>query len=128
MLKWLGKFVKHRLNFVNFCSCNEKWMKVGQISSNTLTKVNCIWQKFFGPSLLVLTKFHFILLLMNKLFCFNKISQLPITNIRIPKGLNYQPSVTKKKCFIIWNKSLKSFSSKVTQSSLQARSFRIREH
>ncbi len=26
-------------NFVNFCLCTEKWPKVGQLSSITLTKV-----------------------------------------------------------------------------------------
>jgi hypothetical protein len=47
LLKWLGNTVKYCLNFVNFCSCTEKWPKVGQLSSITLTKVHGIPRRFF---------------------------------------------------------------------------------
>ncbi len=46
LLKWTGKTVKYCLNFVNFLSCTEKWPKVGQILSITLTKVYNIPQRF----------------------------------------------------------------------------------
>jgi len=45
-LKWLGKTVKYCLNFVNFHSCTEKWPKVHQLLSITLTKVNGIPKRF----------------------------------------------------------------------------------
>ncbi len=45
-LKWLGKTVKYCHNFVNFCSCTEKWLKVGQLLSITLTKVYGIPWRF----------------------------------------------------------------------------------
>jgi hypothetical protein len=38
LLKWLRKTVKYCHNFVNFHSCTEKWLKVGQLLSITLTK------------------------------------------------------------------------------------------
>ncbi len=48
LLKWLGKTVKYCLNFINCCSCTEKWPKVGQLLSITLTKVYCIPKRFSG--------------------------------------------------------------------------------
>ncbi len=35
LLKWLGKTVKYQLNFINFHSCTEKWMTVGQLLAIT---------------------------------------------------------------------------------------------
>ncbi len=46
LLKWLEKTVKYCLNFVNFCSCTENWLKVGQLSSTTLTKAYGIPRRF----------------------------------------------------------------------------------
>ncbi len=45
-LKWLEKIVNYWLNFVSFRSCTEKWPKVGQLLSITLTKVQGIPWKF----------------------------------------------------------------------------------
>ncbi len=79
LIKWLGKTVKYCLNFVNFHSCTEKWLKFSQLSSLTLTKVYGIPQGFLGHKLLVLTKFHLIFVsFMTEMFCFTKILQLPI--------------------------------------------------
>ncbi len=47
LLIWLGKTVKYFLNFINFHSCAEKWPKVGQLSSITLTKVYGIPRRFY---------------------------------------------------------------------------------
>ncbi len=46
LLKWLGKTVKYCINFIKFHSCTEKWLKVGQLSSITLTKVHAIPRRF----------------------------------------------------------------------------------
>ncbi len=46
LLKWLGKIFKYCLNFINFCSRTEKWPKVGQLLSITLTKVYGIPRRF----------------------------------------------------------------------------------
>ncbi len=46
LLKWLVKTVKYQLNFINFCSCTEKWPKVGQTLSVTLTKAHGIQLRF----------------------------------------------------------------------------------
>ncbi len=46
LLKWLGKTVKYCFNFVKFHSFTEKWLKVGQLLSITLTKVYGIPQRF----------------------------------------------------------------------------------
>jgi len=46
LIKWLGKTVKYCLNFVNFHSCTEKWLKFSQLSSLTLTKVYGIPWRF----------------------------------------------------------------------------------
>ncbi len=45
-LKLRGKTVKYCLNIINFRSCTEKWPKVGQRSSITLTKVHVIPWRF----------------------------------------------------------------------------------
>ena len=37
LLKWFGKTVRYCLNFINFHSCTEKWQKVGQLLSMTLS-------------------------------------------------------------------------------------------
>ncbi len=55
MLKWHGKIVKYELNFVNFQSCYEKRMKVGQTLSRTLTNVHGLCSKCS-----ILIKFHLI--------------------------------------------------------------------
>ncbi len=47
LLKWLGKTVRYCLNFVNFPSRTEKWLKAGQLSSITLMTVYDIPQRFF---------------------------------------------------------------------------------
>ncbi len=46
LLRWFGKTVKYLLYFVNFHSCTEKWHKVGQAWSITLTKVHGIQRRF----------------------------------------------------------------------------------
>ncbi len=79
MLKWLGKFVKYWLNFANFHSCHEKWMKVGQILSKTFTKVHSIYQKFSQSFTFSFNKISFCFIsLMNKIFRFKWDLQLPI--------------------------------------------------
>ncbi len=60
LLKWLGKTVKYCLNFVNFCSCTEKWPEVDQLLSITLMKVYGIHKNFLGHKYLVLAKFHLL--------------------------------------------------------------------
>jgi hypothetical protein len=45
LLKWVGKTDKYCLNFFNFHSCTEKWLKVGQLLSR-LTKNYGIPQRF----------------------------------------------------------------------------------
>ncbi len=49
LLKWLGKRVKYQLNFINFCSCTEKWLKVGQLWSITLTQLKIIKSRVQMP-------------------------------------------------------------------------------
>ena len=66
------------LNFANFHSCHEKWMKVGQNSYKTLAKVHGIWQKFSGSFTFGFYNFFFhFVSLMNEIFRFNQNSQLP---------------------------------------------------
>jgi hypothetical protein len=67
------------LNFANFGSCHEKWMKVGQISSKTLTKVHSIYLKFSQSFTFSFNEILFrFILLMTEIFRFNCNSQLPI--------------------------------------------------
>jgi hypothetical protein len=52
-LKWVGKAAKYCLNFINFCSCTEKWLKFGQLLYITLMNVYGIprrfsWSQTFG--------------------------------------------------------------------------------
>ncbi len=73
-LKWLGKTIKHRVNFVN----TDKWLKVGLLLSITLMKDYSIpwrfsWSQTFSFNE-ILSRF---ILFMTKIFCFTKISQLP---------------------------------------------------
>ncbi len=49
LLKWPGNKVKYCPNFVNFHSCTEKWLKVGQLLSITLMKVHGIPRRFCRP-------------------------------------------------------------------------------
>ena len=78
LLKWLGKTVKYCLNFINFHSCTEKWPKVCQLLSITLTKLYGILQRFSQSQTFSFNKISSRLIsFMTKIFCFTKISQLP---------------------------------------------------
>ncbi len=86
LLKWLGKKVKYWLNFVNFCSCTEKWPKIGQLSSITLMKVHSIPWRFYRPYTFSLNKIssHFVSF-RTEIFHFTQILQLPSTNFHLCK-------------------------------------------
>ncbi len=103
MLKWLWKFVKYQLNFANFHSCHEKWIKFGQTLSTTKTKVHSIqWcfsrSKTFGFNE-ILSRF---ILFMTKIFCFTWISQLPILQpslMSVGKARSLPFSGAPERCF-----------------------------
>jgi hypothetical protein len=78
LLKWLGKTAKYCLNFISFRSCTEKWPKVGQTLSITLTKVYGIQRRFSQSETFGFNKISScFVLFMTKIFCFTHTSQLP---------------------------------------------------
>ncbi len=89
LLKWLGKTVKYCFNFINFHSCTEKWMKVGQLLSTTLRKNYGIPRRFSLTKTFSFDKISSLFVSpMTEIFCFTKISQLPITALLYRAPLN----------------------------------------